>query len=431
MASIFVSYRREDSAGHAGRLFDQLKEHFGQQSVFWDVSGSIEPGEPFDGAIERAVASCDALLAIIGPTWVTSADAQGKRRIDDPDDFVRMEISKALRRNVRVVPVLVHRATMPSAKELPEDLQPLARHQAIELSDSRWDYDVSQLIRSLDRKTGRQVPRRRLGRPIAVAAVVVLLIAGGVGLWVSQQKRDTTSDAPPPAVGSRLPVDRPPSASSPTGMDLGAFQEVCVDVSSCFSLRFTDECDVACAEETAEILRDTFGIPVGVDTDHSPLGPAGCIGYRSDFGGTAEMAELVREVLGHGYYVGDCTDDGAAINVRARELFASREDVRAFLEACADGSFCFSLRFNDECDVDCAEETAEILRDNFGIPVSVDTDHGPLGPAGCIGYRSDIGGTAEMAELVREVLGDGFYVGDCNSAGFAVNVHASSISGAS
>ena len=184
MASIFVSYRREDSAGHAGRLFDQLKLRFGQKNVFWDVSGSIEPGEPFDGAIERAVASCDALLAIIGPTWVISADAEGKRRIDDPHDFVRLEIGKALRRNVRVVPVLVHRATMPRMEELPGDLQPIARHQAIELSDSRWDHDVSQLIQSLDRKIGRQDWWQRLWRPIAVAAAVVLLSAGGVGLWV-------------------------------------------------------------------------------------------------------------------------------------------------------------------------------------------------------------------------------------------------------
>jgi TIR domain len=217
MASIFVSYRREDSAGHAGRLFDQLKLRFGQKNVFWDVSGSIEPGEPFDGAIERAVASCDALLAIIGPTWVTSADAEGKRRIDDPHDFVRLEIGKALRRNVRVVPVLVHRATMPRMEELPGDLQPIARHQAIELSDSRWDHDVSQLIQSLDRKIGRQDWWQRLWRPIAVAAAVVFLSAGGVGLWVIQQERDTTPVVPQPSSAERTPsgeaVSRTPSRS--------------------------------------------------------------------------------------------------------------------------------------------------------------------------------------------------------------------------
>ena len=227
-------------------------------------------------------------------------------------------------------------------------------------------------------------------------------------------------------------VDRSPSASSPARIDLSAFQEVCSGKISCFSLRFTDECDVACAEETAKILRDTFRTPVLVSTNFSPLGPAGCIGYRSDIGGTAEMAELVREVLGHGYYVGDCISDGFAINVRARELFAMRKDVRAFQEVCSDQGSCFSLRFTEECDVACAAETAKVLHDAFRIPVRVpSTESGPFGPAGCIGYRSDIGATAEMAELVREVLGHGYYVGDCISDGFAINVRATKISGAS
>jgi hypothetical protein len=143
MGTIFISYRREDSGGHAGRLFDALGNRFGSARVFRDIE-DLEPGVDFVDALDKALNQCAALLVIIGPGWSTAAGSTG-RRLDQPDDFVRMEVAKALERNVRVVPVLVAGATMPGTNELPENLHSLARRNAIELSDTRWDYDVGRL----------------------------------------------------------------------------------------------------------------------------------------------------------------------------------------------------------------------------------------------------------------------------------------------
>src|SRR5688572_3433982 len=115
---IFISYRRADSMGHAGRLFDALQEHFGRDNVFMDLSG-IDSGADFAAVIQQAIGSCDALVAVIGDQWLTCADGTG-RRLDSPDDFVRREVAAALDRGVPVVPVLVERTAMPAADTLPE-----------------------------------------------------------------------------------------------------------------------------------------------------------------------------------------------------------------------------------------------------------------------------------------------------------------------
>lgn len=147
---IFLNYRREDTAGHAGRLYDDLAEHFGADRVFMDID-KIEPGLDFAESIERALDSCDVVLAVIGRHWLTIADGTGARRLDSPDDYVRMELEAALARGVRVIPVRVQGSEMPSRAQLPPSLAPLARRQAVELSDSRWRYDVSSLASALER----------------------------------------------------------------------------------------------------------------------------------------------------------------------------------------------------------------------------------------------------------------------------------------
>jgi len=150
MARVFISYRRQDSAGHAGRLYDRLAQHFGADQLFIDVD-TIEPGVDFVEVIQSAVGACDVLLAIIGKRWLTSADATGQRRLDNPQDFVRLEIEAALERGIRVVPVLVQGAAMPRADELPEGLSRLARRNAFEVSDHRFRFDSEQLIATLER----------------------------------------------------------------------------------------------------------------------------------------------------------------------------------------------------------------------------------------------------------------------------------------
>jgi hypothetical protein len=146
---IFLSYRREETAYAAGWLYDRLAECFGDGQVFKDVD-SIELGDDFVEAIVTAVGSCDVLLALIGDRWVTITSADGRRRLEDPEDFVRLEIESALTRDVRVVPILVAGATMPSAGDLPPSLARLVRRQALELSPSRFDDDLGRLLRVLD-----------------------------------------------------------------------------------------------------------------------------------------------------------------------------------------------------------------------------------------------------------------------------------------
>lgn len=147
-AKLFVSYRRDDSAGHAGWLCDRLRGHFGPERLFMDID-TIRPGEDFVSVLENAVASCEILIAVIGRYWLASAEG-GVRRIDRPDDFVRLEIRAALDRGITVIPVLVHGASMPRPEELPAELKPLTRRNALELTDSRWGFDISKLIATIE-----------------------------------------------------------------------------------------------------------------------------------------------------------------------------------------------------------------------------------------------------------------------------------------
>jgi formylglycine-generating enzyme required for sulfatase activity len=159
-SGIFISYRRDDSSGHAGRLFDRLSAHFGVEQVFMDID-QIEPGEDFVQVIESAVGSCEVLIALIGRNWLTSRDESG-RRLDNPNDFVRLEIAAALVRGIPVIPVLVQGARMPRPQDLPEDLLPLSRRHALELSDLRWKHDADQLTGALEKILTRQREARRI-----------------------------------------------------------------------------------------------------------------------------------------------------------------------------------------------------------------------------------------------------------------------------
>jgi len=180
---IFISYRRDDSAGHAGRLFDYLSAHFGADNIFMDID-TIDPGEDFRKAISRAVGTCDVVLVLIGKQWLGMTDAQGQRRLDDPRDWVRMEVAAALaNRRTRVIPVLVREASMPDVQELPEGLKELVWRNAMELSDKRFQYDVNKLIQVIERIPGipERSARMQTGEPRKNAATRTWLITLGVG----------------------------------------------------------------------------------------------------------------------------------------------------------------------------------------------------------------------------------------------------------
>jgi TIR domain len=146
---IFISYRRDETGYAAGWLYDRLTDRFGGGQVFKDVD-SIQLGDDFVEVITRAVGACDVLLALIGDRWSTITDEQGQRRLDDRDDFVRLEIEAALTRQVRVIPILVDGARMPTADELPESLVTLVRRQSLELSPTRFEFDTNRLLKVLD-----------------------------------------------------------------------------------------------------------------------------------------------------------------------------------------------------------------------------------------------------------------------------------------
>jgi hypothetical protein len=174
--SIFISYRRDDAAGYAGRLADHLDSRFGDANVFRDIE-DLEGGTDFEKAIVDAVSHCRALIVIIGPSWLEARNAAGDRRLDDPRDYVRLEIEAALERDVLVLPVLVGDASMPSPAELPDSLAPLSRRQARPLSDDRWSFDVDRVIRALE-PTVRHRDRSGLRRVATAAAMVSVLLLG-------------------------------------------------------------------------------------------------------------------------------------------------------------------------------------------------------------------------------------------------------------
>src|SRR5688572_4339186 len=148
---IFISYRREDSAGFVRALLGPLRQRFGSDRIFKDTD-NIPPGQDFVNIIRRELESCRVLLAVIGSEWTTVEDPRTKtRRLDNPNDYLRLEVATALNNeHVIVIPVLVDRAGMPRSEDLPEDLSLLARRNAIELSDNHWDTDVERLVRAIE-----------------------------------------------------------------------------------------------------------------------------------------------------------------------------------------------------------------------------------------------------------------------------------------
>lgn len=177
---VFLSYRRSDAGGYAGRLTDVLLQRLGAKSVFHDVT-AISPGEDYTLAIDHALADCDAALVVIGPGWLTATSPQGTRRLFQPDDYVRLELARILSRDIRAIPVLVGGARLPKAAELPDDLQGLAQRQALVLHDETWRDDVDGLIRSLRGEPA--VPGNQRRRWLVPGAALVAVLGLGAGAW--------------------------------------------------------------------------------------------------------------------------------------------------------------------------------------------------------------------------------------------------------
>ena len=146
---IFISYRRVDTRHVAGRIYDRLASHFGEEAIFMDVE-AIDGGVDFVKVLEDAVQSCDVLIALIGGQWLNIKDEKKNRRLDNPEDFVRIEIATALSRDIRVIPILVDGVSMPPPNELPENLKSLARRYALQVNHRSFNADVNRLISHLE-----------------------------------------------------------------------------------------------------------------------------------------------------------------------------------------------------------------------------------------------------------------------------------------
>jgi hypothetical protein len=221
--NIFINYRRGDEPGFTQALVGRLEQVFPAERLFIDVD-HIPPGEDFVRVLEAQVAQCDVLLAVIGKGWLDAADGGGHRRLDDPNDFVRVEIESALKLGKRVIPVLVNDAHMPRADQMPEALRPLATRNAVRLTHERFRADVQGLVGALQRgladggtsSSGISIPpapRRAL--LIASIAAVVIAAAGVVWFSYPRPKPPSTAESKPPAAMAPAPQPANPPAPQP------------------------------------------------------------------------------------------------------------------------------------------------------------------------------------------------------------------------
>src|SRR5947199_8066846 len=227
MGSIFLSYRREDTEGQAGRLYDDLVAVFGPDSVFMDVA-AIQPGRDFRKSIDQSLNSCGVFLSLIGKNWLTAKDISGQRRLDDSADFVRIETGAALKRDIPVIPVLVQGASAPKPDQLPDDLKELAFRNAVELTHARWDSDIQALIKALRPQISQPGPKPeqervqqgsglRATKSLEVVAVL-LAIRIGLAFYLRPGKQVGNRLAPPPVATTKSSAAATTNAA-PTGAE--------------------------------------------------------------------------------------------------------------------------------------------------------------------------------------------------------------------
>jgi formylglycine-generating enzyme required for sulfatase activity len=167
MSTVFISYRREITAGEARALFNELLEKLGKNSVFMDVD-SIALGRDFRGALQKTLESCDLMLVLIGKDWADVKDEEGRPRLQNPRDFVRLEIEAALKRDIIVTPILVQGAHMPAPEQLPAEIRDLVYRNGFELSHNRWESDFAEMIRRLNLDVAKE--GRRVEQPVSTVA---------------------------------------------------------------------------------------------------------------------------------------------------------------------------------------------------------------------------------------------------------------------
>jgi hypothetical protein len=309
MAGIFINYRRDDSPGVAGRLGDRLSTNFSHREIFMDVD-AMKPGLDFVKQLDEQVAKCDVFLAIIGPSWINAVDEKGRRRLDLPRDYVRVELASALKREIPVIPVLVNGTAMPSEDDLPEDLKSLANRHALELRHTRFAADSEAIIKALN---GILPRRRKWSRIAAGVGLALACLFAGIVVWSVQNDRSASrvsdiiqvkptspsSTAPKLAlapearseVSNAAPALKPPSSSETASMPVAVSTQPSPPTASSARLipgrialvignaRYPDaeaplKQSVNDARDFAEELRrNGFDVDYGEDLSREAMGP--------------------------------------------------------------------------------------------------------------------------------------------------------------
>ena len=215
-AQIFISYRRDDSAGYARAVYDELARHFGAERVFIDVD-DIRAGQAFTDVIERAVGESEVLLVLIGKRWLGER-ADGPPRIGDPGDFVALEVAAGLAKGMSVIPLLLDGATMPSAAQLPAALRALSGRNALELGNTRFAADIERLVGALAEAIGASRPAADLpaaparlptsSRVLWIGGVAVAVVALAVLAWKLSSRGGAASDPHPEAAARSVKEPR-------------------------------------------------------------------------------------------------------------------------------------------------------------------------------------------------------------------------------
>jgi YVTN family beta-propeller protein len=227
---VFVSYRRDDVPDASARLADSLVERLGPECVFFDRD-SIDGGAYFTEVIRDYIERCDVLLAVIGDDWLQASRAGGGRRIQDPEDYVRLEIEAGLRCDIPVVPVLIQTASLPAPGELPDAVRPLLERSALQLSRTHWRVDVDTLIASIEKLAGRSTGVKALDRllrrihareRLMIGGLLALVLGGGVALALRLSHRDNRNESTSPFASSGEVVGSPIAVGSePAGIAVG------------------------------------------------------------------------------------------------------------------------------------------------------------------------------------------------------------------
>jgi formylglycine-generating enzyme required for sulfatase activity len=223
-AKVFISYRRDDSAGHAGRVHDRLAQEFGHDLLFMDVD-SIPLGADFIKVLRGEVARCDVLLAVIGSHWLDARDEQGNRRLDSENDFVRIEIATALQRDIPVIPILLDGVKLPKSEQLPKDLQALTARNGLDIRHASFHIDMDKLIGGLKGQPDHAaLPRSASALPskkksaasaIVITGVLAAVLGGTAVFWFKKTPHATVVPPSPVPTQPATAANQPPAAPAP------------------------------------------------------------------------------------------------------------------------------------------------------------------------------------------------------------------------